>query len=172
MDQSNEQKAQPVKFDMEGQAALTEAIGALLNDFPGLADGETIAFATLRETGGIAMFPGGGPVVEEERRSVTGRVRQICRYPFAVLYRRSGLREGDRAGVKERLDDLGRWLGRQSVTVDGQAHRLAEYPALGGGRKLLDFTFQAPAYLYAQDDHQVETWAVEIAARYENIFQK
>lgn len=171
MDQKNEQ-AKPVKYDMAGSEALTAAIKHLLNDFPGLEWGETIAFATLRETGGMAMFPGGGPVVEQERRSVTGRVRQVCRYPFAVLYRRTGISEDQRARVKERLDDLGRWLGRQSITVNGQTYRLEEYPELSGGRKLLDFSFMNPAYLYAQDDHQTETWAVELSARYENIYQK
>ena len=155
---------------MEGQAALTEAIGALVNGFPGLEEGQRIAFATLRETAGMAMFPGGGAVVESERRSVTGRVRQVCRYPFAVLCRRTGIGESDRIRVKEWLDDLGRWLGRQSVTVNGQVHQLEAYPELSGGRRLLDVSIQAPAYLYERDEHQTETWAAELAARYENIF--
>ncbi len=172
MDRTSEAKNQPAKYDLEGEPTLTDAIGALLCDFPGLDEGEKVAFATLRETGGMAMFPGGGPVVEDERRSVTGRVRQVCRYPFAVLYRRSGFSESARASAKERLDALGRWLGGQPVSIDGTAYRMAEYPALDGGRKILDFSIEAPAYLYTRDDHQVETWAVEISARYENIFQK
>ncbi len=171
LDPKNEQ-ARPVKYDMAGSEALTAAIRRLLNGFPGLEAGETISFATLRETGGMAMFPGGGPVVEEERRSVTGRVRQVCRYPFAALYRRAGISEAERVRVKERLDDLGRWLGRQSVVIDGKEYRLEGYPELSSGRKLLDFSFTSPAYLYAQDDHQTETWAVELAARYENIYQQ
>lgn len=165
-----DEKDKKEKFDLEGFDALTEAVGALVNGFPGLPAGEHIAFATLRQTGGMALFPGSGAVVESEHKSVTGRVRQVCRYPFAVLLRRGGLGEEERAGVKELLDDLGRWLGRQSVTVNGQARRLAAYPALSGGRTLLDIAIQAPAYLYERDEHQVETWAVEMTARYENIF--
>lgn len=165
-----DEKDKPVKYDLEGFDALTEALTTLLNAFPGLRKDQHIAFATLRETGGLAMFPGGGAVVESERKSVTGRVRQVCRYPFAALARRGGLGESDRAAVKEWLDALGRWLDRQSVTLQGQSYRLDAYPPLSGGRTLLDFSIQAPAYLYERDEHQVETWAVEIIARYENIF--
>ena len=169
MDERDE-KDKKEKYDLAGGQALTEVIAALLNDFPGLAEGEKIAFATLRQMGGMAMFPGGGAVVESERRSVTGRVRQVCRYPFAALYRQAGPGESGRARIKEWLDQLGRWLGRQSVALGGQTYRLETYPALSEGRRLLDFSIQAPAYLYERDEHQVETWAVEIAARYENIF--
>lgn len=166
---ADKRKAQ-AKYDLEGYGVLTGAIRALLDRFPGLAEGERAAFATLREEGGMAMFPGDGAVVEAECRSVTGRVRQVCRYPFVVLCRSAGMTEEGRARIKERLDALGRWLGRQPVTVDGGVFRLAEYPSLTGGRRFLDFTIQAPAYLYERDEHQAETWAVGLAARYENIF--
>ena len=165
-----DEKKDAIKYDMEGFSAVTEAVRALVNRFPGLEAGESVAFATLDERGGLAMFPGDGAVVDQERRSVTGRVRQVCRYPFVVLYRAGGLTEQRRAGAKERLDALGRWLGRQTVAVDGVSHRLAAYPPLTGGRRFLDFSFQAPAYLHERDEHQVETWAVALAARYENIF--
>ena len=158
------------KFDQDGYETVTEAVRALLDRFPGLADGERVAFATLPETGGLAMFPGDGAVVEKESRSVTGRVRQVCRYPFAVLFRGMGLSEEGRAAAKERLDALGRWLGRQPVTLDGQTRRLRDYPALTDGRRLLELTVLTPACLAERDEHRAETWAVKLAARYENIF--
>ena len=159
-----------VRYDPEGAAVLTEAIRALLDRFPGLGQGQRVAFATLREQGGWAMFPGDGAVVDQEHRSVTGRVRQVCSYPFTAVYRAGGLTEQSRAQAKERLDALGRWLGRQPVTVDGEERRLEAYPALTGGRRFLGFSIQSPACLAEQDEHQTETWAVSIAARYENIF--
>lgn len=165
-----DEKKSEIKYDMEGFSAVTEAVRALVNRFPGLEAGESVAFATLSERGGMALYPGDGAVIDQERRSVTGRVRQVCRYPFVVLYRSGGLTEARRATAKERLDALGRWLGRQSVVLDGQVQRLAEYPALTGGRRFLDFSFQAPAYLHERDEHRTETWAVALAARYENIF--
>lgn len=165
-----DEKKSEIKYDMEGLSAVTEAVRALVNGFPGLAAGESVAFATLGERGGMALFPGDGAVVDSQRRSVTGRVRQVCRYPFVVLYRAGGLTEDRRATAKERLDALGQWLGRQSVSLGGKTYRMEEYPALTGGRRLLDFSFQAPAYLHERDEHQVETWAVALTARYENIF--
>lgn len=166
-----DEKQSEVKYDAAGYDALTGAIRALVGRFPGLEPGEEVAFATLRDSGGMALFPGDGAVVRQERRSVTGRVRQVCRYPFVVVYRRAGMTEQARAQAKERLDGLGRWLGRQPVTVNGETERLTAYPALDGGRTLLDFSVQAPACLQERDEHQTETWAVEIAAEYENIFQ-
>lgn len=165
-----DERKEQVKYDLEGFEVLTGAIRALLDRAPVLGEGERIAFATLREEGGLAMFPGDGAVVEAERRSVTGRVRQVCRYPFVVLCRSAGMTEESRARTKERLDALGRWLGRQPVTVDGRMCRLEEYPALTGGRRLLDFVITAPASLAERDEHQAETWAAGLAARYENIF--
>ena len=156
----SEEKRQ-VKYDVESFDVLTGAIRALVNGFPGLAEGEKIAFATLGESGGMAMFPGDGAVVDEEHKSVTGRVRQVCRYPFVVLVRGAGLGEEARAAAKEKLDSLGRWL-----------EGLREYPALTGGRRFLSFSIQAPAWLYERDEHRTETWAVGLAAHYENIFQK
>ena len=165
-----ENKKEQVRYDLEGSAVLTEAIRALLDQAPVLGDGERFAFASLGAEGGMAMFPGDGAVVEEEHRSVTGRVRQVCRYPFAAVWRGGGLSEQGRAAVKERLDALGRWLGRQPVDVDGKTYRLERYPPLAGGRRFLGFSIQSPACLAERDEHQTETWAAEMAARYENIF--
>ena len=167
-----DERKQQVKYDMESFDVLTGAVMALVNRFPGLGEGEKIAFATLRESGGMAMYPGDGAVVDEEHRSVTGRVRQICRYPFVVLVRAGGMTEDSRRAVKEWLDRLGRWLSGQSVCLQGQEYALEQYPALTGGRRFLDFSVQAPAGLYERDEHHVETWAVSLAARYENIYQK
>lgn len=167
-----DEKKQQVKYDVESFDVLTEAVRELVNRFPGLRQGEKIAFATLRDNGGMALFPGDGAVVEQESRSVTGRVRQVCRYPFVVLVRGGGMTEENRASAKERLDCLGRWMGGQPVTLQEQEYRLNAYPALSGGRRFLDVSIQAPAWLYERDEHHVETWAVALAARYENIYQK
>ncbi len=165
-----ENKKEQLRYDPEGAQALTGVICRLLDEYPGLGPAERFAFATLGAGDGMAMFPGDGAVIESETRSVTGRVRQVCRYPFAAVWRGGGLTEQSRSAVKERLDALGRWLGRQPVTADGGSYRLETYPPLAGGRRLLGFSIQSPACLAQRDEHQTETWAVEMAARYENIF--
>lgn len=167
-----DEKKEEVRYDLAGGAVLTEIIRELVSQFPGLEQGQRIAFATLGENGGMAMFPGDGAVIEQETRSVTGRVRQVCRYPFAVLVRSAGMTEAGRVSAKELLDDMCRWLQGQPVTVRGQVYCLERYPSLSGGRRLMAFVSLAPAYLYERDEHRTETWAVSLAARYENIFMK
>lgn len=156
-----DEKKKEVRYDLSGRYALTAAIRQIVNGYPQLRPGETVAFATLSETGGLALYPGAEGIIEKETRSVTGKVRQICRYPFHVVFRAGGLSEANKAGTKEWLDELARWL-----------EQLREFPSLEGQRKLLGFTIQTPAYLYDVDEHHMETWAVALAARYENIYQK
>ncbi len=157
----DEEKKKEVRYDLSGRYALTEAVRGIVNGYPHLTEGESVAFATLSETGGLALYPGGDGIIEKETRSVTGKVRQVCRYPFYVLFRAGGLTENRKAGAKEWLDGLARWL-----------EQLTEFPELEGRRKLLGFAVLGPAYLYGVDDSHVETWAVALAARYENIYQK
>ena len=156
-----DEKKQEVRYDLNSYEVLTEAIMKLVNRFPQLEEGETFAFATLGETDGLAVYPGTEGIIEAEKKSVTGRARQVCRYPFYVLSRAGGLSENRKIDAKEWLDSLGRWL-----------EQVKEYPALTGGRRFLSFSIQTPAYLYDASEDHVETWAVAITARYENIFYK
>ena len=158
---ATKKKKQEVRIDPVDSKDLTDAIMGMLNEYPDLAGGERFAFARLDETGGLAMYPGTGAVIEEEHRSVTGKVRQVCRYPFILLSKAGGLSEERRRGAKEWLDALARWLERRK-----------DMPALTGCRTLLGFSILSPGYLYDVDESKTETWAVELAARYENIYQK
>lgn len=159
-----EGKEKEKRFDVDGAEALTEIIRQLINRFPGLEEGETITFSTLEGTGGLAMYPTGGAAIEEEKRSVTGKVRQVCLYPFEVGCQAAGMTEKRRAAVKEKLDDLGRWLERLPRS---------EYPAGSGSRKLLSFARTSPCCLYTdQNDHRQEFWIVGLTAKYENVYQK
>ena len=161
-----------VKYDIDGYEAVTSALRELLNQYPGLSSGDEIAFSTLGEDSGKAMFPTSGAVIETERRSVTGKVTEVCLYPFYVIYRAGRLNENNKAKVKEWLDTLGKWLEQKKVLIDGKEYQLAELPPLTDGRKFLSISRQTPAYLDTVNENQSENWAIYISARYQYEYQK
>lgn len=156
-----EEKKKEVKYDLDGFEAVTSALRELLNQYPKLPAGEEILFSTLGEDRGKAMFPGAGAAIEKEKEDIAGNVTQVCLYPFAVVYRASGLSENRRAQIKEWLDDLGRWL-----------ERLRDFPTIQDGRKLLSFSRQSPAYLDAINENKAEDWVIPISLRYQNQFER
>ena len=161
-----------VKYDIDGYEKVTTALTELLNQYPALDSGEEITFSVLEETSGIGMFPVSGAVVETEKRSVTGKVTEVCLYPFYIIYRASGLNENRKARVKEWLDTLGKWLEQKKVLIDGEEYTLSELPPLTEGRKFLSIERQTPAYLENTNEDKTEDWAIYISARYQYEYQK
>lgn len=158
-----------IKYDVEGYAALTSVLLELINQYPGKE--EEIEFSTLSEDGGISMFPVSGAVVETESEDVLGNVYQVCLYPFFVIYRAHGLSENSKIQAKEWLDNLGRWLEKQPVTISNENHVLTAYPTLSEPRKILSIARQSPGYLDKTNDNGAEDWAIYISARYENYIE-
>lgn len=163
------ENATQVKYDLDGYEVITTALRELINQYPGLATGDEIAFSTLEAESGKSMFPINGAIIETERKDILGGTTQVCLYPFFVIYRASGLSETRKAAVKEWLDNLGRWLEKQAITINGLQYQLSQYPALSGKRRFLTISRQTPAYL-DNTNEQVEDWAIYISARYQNEF--
>lgn len=161
-----------VKYDIEGFEAVTSALRELLNQYPALSEGDEISFSTLGENSGKAMFPVSGAVIETERRFVTGKVKEVCLYPFYVIYRAAGLSENGKARIKEWLDSLGKWLEQKKVLINGTEYLLEEYPPLTDGRKFISISRQTPAYLDTVNEDQSENWAIYISARYQYEYYK
>ena len=161
-----------VKYDIDGYEAVTSALRELLNQYPGLSEDDKIAFATLGENSGKAMFPISGAVVETEKTTITGKVTKICLYPFYVIYRASGLNEKRKEKVKEWLDTLGKWLEQQKITINREEYLLSKLPPLTNDRKFLSIERQTPAYLDNANEDKTEDWAVYISARYQYEYQK
>lgn len=161
-----------VKYDVDGYDVVTSAILELINQYPALTEGDEITFSVLDEDRGKAMFPISGGVIETEKESITGHVTQICLYPFYVIYRAAGLTEARKAAVKEWLDNLGRWLEKQPITVSGEGYLLEAYPELTGNRYFKSIDRQTPAYLDSTNENKSENWAIYISARYQNEFDK
>ena len=165
-------KDKQVRYDVDGSDNVTESLQNLLNQFPGLSPGDEIAYSTLEENSGKAMFPITGAVIETEKKSVTGKVRQICLYPFFLVYRAAGLSEEQKVRVKEWLDTLGKWLERQEVTINNQPYKLDKYPELTGQRKFLSISRQTPSYLDNTSENNTEDWVIQISAQYQHEFHK
>lgn len=164
--------AEEVVYDLDGYEVVTRALMELINQYPGLAEGDEISFTGLGESKGKAMLPTGGSVILTETKDITGHITQVCVYPFTVYYRASGLSESRKIIVKEWLDDLGRWLEKQTIKVGGTSYRLTEYPPLTDEREFKDISRTTPAYLSATNDNGSEDWTILLSATYQNEFEK
>ena len=97
-------------------------------------------------------------------------MEQTCEYPFIVIYRASGLTESRKEKVKEWLDNLGRWLERQTVVINGTEYKLNDYPNLTRGRTFKNIQRVTPSYLDSINENKAENWAINIVATYKNEF--
>ena len=159
-----------VEYDIEGYDILTKAIMDLINDYPGLSEGEDIKFCTLNENSGKSMFPLSGSIIESKLKDILGRTTEVCQYPFMVIVRYGHLNETRKVSMKEWLDGLGRWLEKQTVTFAGTDYTLADYPTLTGSRKIIEIRRTSPAALNGVNENNTEDWAISIMARYRNQF--
>lgn len=161
---------QPIGKDFTGYEVLTEAIKSLLNQYPGL-DGEIITFEELQEDSGIAFSADNGALVYSEKESVTAHVRQICRYPFYIVYRVGANGERVKITVQAFLDGIGKWLCKEPVSIDGSVYKLRGYPKLSEGRTIKkiirDNTYGLDPY-----KNGVQDWILPVAVEYENEFDR
>lgn len=151
---------------------LTQAVVDLVNDYPALAPDDEIRFSVLDLLTGKALFPSSAPIITQERISITDHVVQECQYAFSIVYRAAGMSEPRKIVAKEWLENLGRWLEGQTVTVDGADYKLTEYPTLTDGREFRRFSRTSPAYLYTIQANQSEDWTINITAYYHNEFDR
>ena len=140
--------------------SVAQAVLAAVNGSAVLKDGERFAFASLDETGGLAIFPREGETVEEEHRSVTGRVWRKCRWPFTVVCRVGGPAERQRQNIEAWMDGLGRSLEDRV------------YPALTEGRRLLAIRRAGTPRQGDRPADRTETWVMDMTAEYEITINK
>lgn len=176
-----------IAYDADGYDLITDALRALLRQYPGLERGDDFLFSTAPTGSGKAIFPTTGAVIQSESESITGHVTQMCLYPFTVLFRASGLSQKNRVGAKEWLDNLGRWLEKQTVKINDKTYALEEYPPLSGrgvydehyyeysegiSREIRNIVRQTPAYLSAINDDKSEDWVISMTLNYRNEFDR
>ena len=153
----------------ESYESVSQAVLAAVNAYPGLKDGEKFTFAGMDQESGLAVFPKEGQALEEEHRSVTGRVKRLCRWPFTVACRAGGPGQRQRESAAAWMDALGRWLEGQTVSVGGRDHCLAAYPALTGRRRLTAIRRAGVPRQAEADDDRAQIWVMDMTARYETI---
>ena len=164
------EQPQPIGKDFTGYDVLTEAMKDLLNQYPGL-DGEMITFEELPEDGGMCFSADNGALVYSEKESVTAHVRQICRYPFYVIYRVGSTDERAKMNAQTFLDGMGKWLCKEPVTIDGTAYKLTTYPALSEGRIIKKIT-RDNSYGIDPNQNGVQDWLLPVTVEYENEFDR
>lgn len=161
-----------VKFDLDGYEVVKDAILEIINQSPLIESKEHVSFGVLEETHGFTMIPVSSSVIESTRKSVTGKVTEVCYYPFALVYRDTGMNEKKKSEVAELLDSIGKWLERKEIMIEGESQKLQSYPALTGNRKFLEIRRQTNSYLENTYDDKSEDWTIRITARYQNEYQE
>ena len=78
--------------------------------------------------------------------------------------------ESRKEKVKEWLDNLGRWLERQTVVINETEYKLNDYPNLTRGRTFKNIQRVTPSYLDSINENKAENWAINIVATYKNEF--
>lgn len=161
----------PIGKDASGYDVLTIAVKALLNQFPGLYENETVKFEELGEDSGIAFSADNGALIFSETEDVLGVVRQTCQYPFYIIYRKSSTKERQKMSIQEFLDTFGKWLCREPVVIDGSEQRLSNYPTLSQGRKITKVT-RDNSYGLEPQESGVQDWILPVAIEYKYDFER
>lgn len=164
---------QKTVIDLDGSEAVSKVLLDFLNTFPGLSGSKQILFSMLSETSGIGFFPIAGAVLQNNSEDITGHVTQICLYPFNIVYRAAPKSQAQRIRIKEWLDTLGKWLEKQTVTLDNQKYKVTDYPSLlAGNRVIKSISRTSPAYFNAAYEDGVEDWLISCTLTYQNEFDK
>lgn len=162
-----ENKAKAVGMDVAGFAAITDAVRDLLNSFPGRK--EQIRFEELGESAGVAFSADSGALIMTERRSITDHVSQTCQYPFFVICRTASTRELQKLNVLVFLENLGKWLCRENVEIDGTIYKLKAYPKLTDNRTITKIT-RSNVYGLAPNENGSQDWMLPVVIDYTNEF--
>lgn len=161
----------PIGKDAEGYEILTEAMKALLNQYPGLYDGEKIKYEELGADSGISFYADTGALIFSEKEDICGTMHQVCQYPFIVVYRTASDKERQKLSVQKFLDNLGKWICREPVTIDGSETRLNAFPELSRGRVIKRIT-RDNSYGTEPQENGVQDWLLPIVVKYEYDWEK
>lgn len=161
----------PIGKDADGKDILADAMKSLLNQYPGLHDGEKIKYEELGTDSGIAFYADAGALIYSEKEDVCGTMHQVCQYPFIVVYRTASDKERQKLSVQRFLDNLGKWICREPVAIDGVETRLSAFPELSQERVIKRIT-RDNSYGTEPQENGVQDWLLPITVRYEYEWEK
>lgn len=159
----------PIGRDILGFDVITKAVKELLNQFPGLSEGEEVRFEELEEDGGIAFSNNSGALVYDQKKSITGIVRQRCQYPFYIVYRMASTKERQKLIVQEFLDVFGKWICREPNVYE-HTGQIAQYPKLTGFREITTIT-RDNIYGLDPKENGVQDWVLPVTVEYNSKFR-
>lgn len=162
------EEAKPIGADVTGFEILTNAVLDLLSRFPGL-NGREILFEELGTDSGIAFSADNGALIMTERRSITDHVRQLCQYPFYIVYRTASTQEYQKLQVQAFFDAIGKWLCKEPAVVNGETVRLTSYPPLSGDRKITRVA-RSNSYGLEANENGVQDWLLPVTIEYTHEF--
>lgn len=160
------------KMDVGGFDIITNAIQSLLDEYPGLEEEEKMIFSHIGKENGIAWYPVEAGIIETTTENIIGQVKQICNYPFCIVYRSGGTSSKRKVSIKEFLEYIGCWLERKPIKVNGEIKLLTKYPELTDGREIISISRQSTAYLDNTSESNIEDWVIYITLKYKNEFTK
>jgi hypothetical protein len=161
----------PIGKDADGKDILADTMKSLLNQYPGLRDGERIKYEELGTDSGIAFYADAGALIYSEKEDVCGTMHQVCQYPFIVVYRTASDKERQKLSVQRFLDNLGKWICREPVAVDDVETRLSAFPELSRGRVIKRIT-RDNSYGTEPQANGVQDWLLPITVKYEYEWEK
>jgi hypothetical protein len=156
-----------IGYDVTGYEILTNAVLALLSQFPGL-NGREILFEELGESG-IAFSADNGALIISERHSITDHVTQTCQFPFYIIYRTTSTKEFQKLQVQSFFDSIGKWICKEPVEINGDTVRLTKYPPLSDVRKITKVT-RSNSYGLDPNEDGVQDWLMPVTVQYTNEF--
>ena len=156
-----------IGYDVTGYEILTNAVLALLAQFPGL-NGREILFEELGESG-IAFSADNGALIISERRSITDHVTQTCQFPFYIIYRTTSTKEFQKLQVQSFFDSIGKWICKEPVAINVEYIHLEKYPPLSDNRKITRVT-RSNSYGLDQNENGVQDWLMPVTVEYTNEF--
>ena len=160
----------PLKFDNDVYDVMTEAVLALFAEY-GEIIGQDIYFEQIGKDSGYAFQAAGGAEIITEKTTITGKVIQSCQYPIVFIRRTNSTTERQKLHVQTFLDTLGKWICKEEVKIDGEYHRLTEYPKLSHGRTIT----RVERYNSSgndPDENGVQDWGLPLYIYYTHEFYK